>query len=203
MHEAGMRILARKVQLIGTQYDKALYPVLSVSTDHYYRIFFKCAQSHTDVHNVLAQHKYMHICTTCDEFTTSTENQGTCAVCNENVAVAGPMWTGNLHDSKLAASTVDYASKFTAKEYREVNTVLASILEESRLDIVGCYDLHRLASSHKIQPPRRDEVVAILGSEAVRTQYQGHFIKTTLSKEKIIDAMNRANNARETKKNKK
>ncbi len=199
MHESGMRILARKVQLIGTQYDKALYPILSVSTDHYYRIFFRCAQSHTDVHNILSQHAYMHICLTCDDFSTSKENHGVCKSCGKDLQVAGPMWLGALHDPKIVQLAVEYASKFIAKEYREVNTVLASILEESRIDVVGCHDLHRLASTNNIQVPRRDEVIAILGSDAVRTQYEGHFIKTTLSKELLIDAMKKANTAREEK----
>jgi len=37
MHEIGLRILIRKVQLIGAQFDKALTPVLSFYKDHYLR----------------------------------------------------------------------------------------------------------------------------------------------------------------------
>ena len=40
MHDIGLRILIRKVQLIGAQYEKALIPLLSVATNHYYRVFF-------------------------------------------------------------------------------------------------------------------------------------------------------------------
>jgi len=34
MHETGLRILIRKIQLIGMQYDKALFPVFSYFKDH-------------------------------------------------------------------------------------------------------------------------------------------------------------------------
>jgi len=40
MHETGLRILIRKIQLIAAQYDKALVPIFSYFKDHYYRIFF-------------------------------------------------------------------------------------------------------------------------------------------------------------------
>ena len=42
MHETGLRILIRKVQLIGMQYEKALFPIFSYLKDHYFRVFFRC-----------------------------------------------------------------------------------------------------------------------------------------------------------------
>ena len=40
MHETGLRILVRKVQLQGIQFDKALTPILSYHKDHYFRVYF-------------------------------------------------------------------------------------------------------------------------------------------------------------------
>jgi tRNA (guanine26-N2/guanine27-N2)-dimethyltransferase len=42
MHDVGLRILIRKVQLIGTQYEKSLIPIYSYAKDHYMRVFFLC-----------------------------------------------------------------------------------------------------------------------------------------------------------------
>src|SRR3989344_5180698 len=42
MHETGLRILIRKVQLVGMQYDKALIPVFSYAKEHYMRVFLEC-----------------------------------------------------------------------------------------------------------------------------------------------------------------
>ena len=42
MHETGIRILIRKIQLIGAQYNKALTPIFSYSKEHYFRVFLKC-----------------------------------------------------------------------------------------------------------------------------------------------------------------
>ncbi|MDP3640025.1 MAG: tRNA (guanine(10)-N(2))-dimethyltransferase, partial [Nanoarchaeota archaeon] len=41
MHETGLRILIRKIQLHGTQFDRALIPKLAYSKEHYFRIFFQ------------------------------------------------------------------------------------------------------------------------------------------------------------------
>jgi tRNA(guanine-26,N2-N2) methyltransferase len=56
MHEIGLRILIRKVQLIASQYEKALTPILSYSKDHYMRIFFKCEKGKKKVDEIIKQH---------------------------------------------------------------------------------------------------------------------------------------------------
>jgi len=75
MHEIGLRILIRKIQLIGAQFDKALFPIFSYSKDHYFRVFLRCDKSKEAVDSVIKQHG--------DFFG------------------AGPMWIGKLWDEKL------------------------------------------------------------------------------------------------------
>jgi tRNA (guanine26-N2/guanine27-N2)-dimethyltransferase len=88
MHETGIRILIRKVQLIGAQYDKALIPIFSYASEHYFRIFLVCFKGKKHVDAMLKNHG-MH---------------------NE----AGPLWLGSLWDSKLARKmhTADTENKF-------------------------------------------------------------------------------------------
>jgi len=76
-HEAGIRILIRKVQFIGAQFDKALTPIYSYSDLHYMRVFFSCEKGKHKVDKLLKQH-------------------GT-------LKEAGPMWLGQLWDKKLAS----------------------------------------------------------------------------------------------------
>ena len=76
MHETGLRILVRKVQLIGAQYDKALIPVFSYASEHYMRIFFICKKGKKKVDEMQKQHGYL--------------------------SDAGPIWFGRLWDPKLA-----------------------------------------------------------------------------------------------------
>jgi len=75
MHEAGLRILIRKVQLVGAQYDKALVPVFSYFKDHYFRVFFRCDKGKMKVDSLLKEHDFYND--------------------------SGPMWLGSLCDKKL------------------------------------------------------------------------------------------------------
>lgn len=90
MHEIGIRILIRKIQLIGAQYEKALIPVLSYSKDHYYRIFFKCEKGKEKCDEIIKQHKFFQ-----EKY--------------------GPIWTGKLEDSALIQKMLNYADSETAK----------------------------------------------------------------------------------------
>ncbi|MBW2999845.1 tRNA (guanine(26)-N(2))-dimethyltransferase [Candidatus Woesearchaeota archaeon] len=75
MHEIGVRILIRKVQLIGAQFDKALTPIFSYADQHYHRIFLICEKGKTKVDKMLKQHGMFE--------------------------EAGPMWLGQLWDKAL------------------------------------------------------------------------------------------------------
>ena len=75
MHETGLRILIRKVQLVAAQYDKAMVPMFSYYKDHYFRIFFRCIKGKKEVDKVQKQHDMFN--------------------------GAGPLWTGSLNDKAL------------------------------------------------------------------------------------------------------
>ncbi|HLD07151.1 MAG TPA: hypothetical protein VJC16_06515, partial [Candidatus Nanoarchaeia archaeon] len=78
MHETGLRILIRKAQLIGMQYDTALHVLFSSFKDHYFRIFFRCERSKKESDLAAAQHGMLHD--------------------------AGPLYLGRLWDGALAAA---------------------------------------------------------------------------------------------------
>ncbi|MBW2992219.1 hypothetical protein KY345_03305 [Candidatus Woesearchaeota archaeon] len=76
MREIGLRILIRKIQLIASQYEKALTPIFSYSKDHYIRVFLKCEKGKNKADKIIEQHNYYNS--------------------------AGPIWTGQLFDKRLA-----------------------------------------------------------------------------------------------------
>lgn len=82
MHEIGMRILIRKVQLIGAQYEKALTPIFVHANKHYYRAYFHCEKSRSKVDSMLKQHTM--------------------------VETAGPLWTGTLWDRSLVKKMMSH-----------------------------------------------------------------------------------------------
>jgi len=84
-HEAGLRIVIRKVQLIGAQFDKALTPIFAYSDLHYMRAFFSCEKGKHKVDRIISQHGMLNN--------------------------AGPMWLGRLWDSKIASKIAKQSSE--------------------------------------------------------------------------------------------
>jgi len=120
MHETGLRILIRKVQLIGMQYEKALYPMFSYFKDHYFRVFFRCVKGKK----------------LCDEI----------AVKHGMIKGVGPLWTGSLWDHKLVN-----------RMQLEDNKFLKIINGESKIDVVGFYDVHNIAEKMKLKTLKKKE----------------------------------------------
>ncbi len=94
-HEVGLRILIRKVQLVGAQYEKALVPIFSYSKDHYMRVFFRCEKGKMKADEVIRQHgMFME---------------------------SGPIWLGALWDCALAKKMAENADS----EIRSFLSVIA------------------------------------------------------------------------------
>ncbi len=89
-HEAGLRILIRKVQLIGMHLNKALTPIYSYSADHYMRVFFRCEKGKQKCDAIAKQFGML----------------------GEKEKEAGPMWLGKLWDSRLAAKIAKKVDDF-------------------------------------------------------------------------------------------
>lgn len=156
-HEIGLRILIRKVQLIGAQYEKALIPIFSYSKEHYMRVFFRCEKGKKKVDEILKKHDYYE--------------------------KAGPMWLGRLWDKKLAE-----------KMYKQEKTdFLKTIKDESKIDIVGFYNIHQLCKRYKIkQIPKFENLIRKIkknGYKVRRTHFSKEGLRSDIPLDKILRIM--------------
>ncbi len=173
MHESGIRILIRKVQLIGAEHGKALTPLFSYSKEHYFRVFFKCDKSKQKVAKVLKKHGFVLYCKSCLNRTTSDKNSGKC-FCGKGFDFAGPMWLGNLWDSKLVKNMI--------KENKELalNKFLETILEESMMKTIGFYDIHTVVKEYKLRRiPKKVLLIEKLKSNGFKV-CETHFAPNTI-----------------------
>lgn len=177
MHELGLRILIRKVQLQGIQFDKALTPILSYHKDHYFRIYFQSEKGKERCDALVKQHQYFLFCPNCLNYTSSIHNKETCD-CKQEFQFAGPLWTGKLHNQKLI-TTMNKNNPFPQEQ-----KFLNLLQEESTKDILGFYDLHEIARKLKINPPRIEPFLKQL--PAVHTHFSPNGIKTEKSIKEII-----------------
>ena len=167
MHEIGVRILIRKVQLIGAQYDKALIPIFSYSKDHYMRVFFRCEKSKEETDNLLKQHGYFED--------------------------SGPVWKGALWDNRLVDKMCKSIDKNPLmKKDNSLKKFLKIIKEEAKIDTVGFYDLHKVCKRNKLQIPRKEELIKKLkkeGYKAAETHFNGTGIRSDIRLKKLLKLM--------------
>jgi len=158
MHENGLRILIRKVQLIGAEHDKALTPIYSYFKDHYYRIFFRCEKGKQKVDKIIKKHGMFNN--------------------------AGPLWIGQLWNKKIAAEL----AKLGKDEFLNV------IAEESKIPMVGFYNIPKIAKKEKISMKKQDEIINNIRKKGYKAEVS-HFIpnsiRSDIEEEKLIKLMKR------------
>ncbi len=174
MHELGLRILARRVQLAAASHEKALIPVYSYSMLHYMRIFFRSSSRASDVDSVLKSHQNISCCGNCLSIELSAKEK--CGNCKSaKTGVAGPLWTGKLWDSRLAAEV------FNENEDEKNRSFLKTISEEAKIPSLGFYDTHAFSSKFGIRVPKLESVISALrkhGFMAARTHLSGNGVRT-------------------------
>ncbi|MBS3107961.1 hypothetical protein J4468_03520 [Candidatus Woesearchaeota archaeon] len=157
-NELGLRILIRKIQLIGTQYNKALIPLFSYSIHHYSRAFMKCEKSKIKCDEIIKQHKYLLYCKKCLHREISDFNNGEC--CGEKMMAIGPLWAGKLKTTKLPYYRIDHI--------------------EEEIDTVGYYELHRVGHIYKTKTIKTEEAIFRLKKAKIkcsRTHFSGTGVK--------------------------
>ena len=170
MHETALRILIRKVQLQGIQFDKALTPVLSYHKNHYFRIYFRAEKGKQKCDKLLKKHNYILFNNKTLEFKTSEYNQE-----KGYTSYAGPLWVGNLFNKTLLKK-MNKDNQFPEEE-----KFLNLLTEE--LDQVGFYDLHVISKLVKTNPSKFE--IILEKSKGTRTHFSVYGIKSKKSLKEI------------------
>jgi len=159
MHETGLRILIRKIQLVGMQYEKALYPIFSYFKAHYFRIFFQCVKGKKLCDGIALDHGMFN--------------------------GAGPLWMGNLGDSKLVNKMYS-----TLLKNNELLKFLKIIKDESKVNVVGFYDVHDIAKKQKLKTIVKKwsiiEKIKKKRFEAASTHFSGTGIRSNIPYNKLL-----------------
>ena len=172
MHETGLRILIRKIQLQGIQFDKALIPILSYHKDHYFRIYFKSIKGKTKCDEVIKQHQYLLFNPKNLEYKSSNYNN------EKGFQFAGPLWIGKLFDQKLLSKMI------RNNTFPEEQKFLEILKNESKQDFFGFYDLHMIAKKYKIPIPKMEPT--LIKCKGIRTHFSVNGMKTKLGIKEII-----------------
>ena len=168
-HEAGLRILIRKIQLIAAQHEKALIPILCYYSRHYYRCFFQVLKSKNKALRIINNHRYL-------KYNPDTSYELIDEQCGNTY---GPLWAGLLGDRETLRRAVDLSGEY---EDKNISRLLSLMLEDVSLGIPFFYDTSALLSAGVIEKqPRIDSVINMLRENkflASRTIFSSTGFKT-------------------------
>jgi tRNA (guanine26-N2/guanine27-N2)-dimethyltransferase len=168
-HEIGIRILAKAVIEIAAKQNISLKPIFAHATQHYYRIYFQSRRSHTK--EVLQNIGFIYYCQKCKRrFATKFEMHEKCK-CGNKLSFAGPLYIGNLWDSKLIEKMIAPINLAKAvleetkgdisieevlegkKKSKAANEIIKNVTYDNMLKLKHGGFLNRLLEESKINVP--------------------------------------------------
>lgn len=159
MHELGLRILIRKIQLMGAHHERALRVLCSYSLDHYMRAFLVFEKSKENTIKLLEQHK---------EYEFEGEKYG-------------PMYMGELNDLTFLKKMKSEAEKNKENTDERSVKLINTLIAETEVGGVGFHDVHKIAKRNKLSIPKYDLIFKELqkkGFKYSRTHFTETGIKT-------------------------
>ncbi|HKZ41141.1 MAG TPA: hypothetical protein VJ044_09275 [Candidatus Hodarchaeales archaeon] len=188
-HEIALRALISYVQREFLGFGYLVFPLLSISVDHYLRVAFK--RSSGESKTILAQTGYIIECGTCFHRAAVPISQFSpeyllCPCIRNWTTFAGPLWLGELHSQRMLESALkiyENASSEKYSSYKRLGRYFQALIAENGVKVPWFIDLHWLAKKVGIPLLPTSQIIDKLregGYNASSTHFTGRGIKTSL-----------------------
>lgn len=185
--EMGLRILMGAIARTLARHDKAMIPILSYASQHFYRTFVSVKKDIRSADACLKEMGFVSHCFNCGERYwkngLAVHMGEKCSTCGKTTSLAGPLWLGSLHDMDFCQQVINEIEK---REFKQVEKIITACRDE--LDIPLHYDYHRICKSLGISARPTNELILSLkreGYKASRTHFSGISFKTDATMEDI------------------
>jgi len=173
MKEVGLRILIGILCREAGKYDKGIQPILSYTTDHYFRIYVRVkngiSYANESIKNI------------------STISSEKLSFCSGNIVNIGPLWTGALQKKRPIQEIRTILSEKQLRTKPELWKLLDALEEESTAPMFF-YSADDLASMLKTSPPKMRTIFEQLKSKGYtvcRTHFSNTGFKTNAPRKEI------------------
>jgi len=166
MHEIGLRILLGYIGKEAVKYDKGIKPIISYSTDHYFRIYIQVIKGIKKANESLKQ---IYSINTKDYFYNIPKNQK-----------IGPLWMGEIGNKNIIKKIIPYIFIKQFKSKYELLKLLELLEEESNAKPFF-YSSDEIASKLKKSTPKLNYIFKKLnkkGYYAIKTHFSEMGFKT-------------------------
>lgn len=227
-HEGALRLLLGYVARCSAKQKKSIRPLLSLSLDHYIRLFIQIYRSPAEASMVGANIGHVFRCTDClaihtqpllhvvshkkkgSEETSShlyhpSITSNNCDQCGGSIKMFGPMWLGDLHHKEFMQPllhTIDVSDTFDHEEplLRRLRGMLRLLTCE--LNVPFSHPIFRYASILKTTTPSLDSLSSALlrrGYQVSRSHSEERGVKTNAPTNEVWDVMRRWRDHQEQK----
>ncbi len=203
LHEIAIRLLIGLIYHVAGMNDRAINPLISLSTDHYVRLWLKVDAERKTTNKQANQIGFIYYCPKCMSgwkvsLLNSKSLHSRCDRCEGKGRVAGPLWIGNLYDKRILSNACElYRENDFVFEKRAIR-ILELMIEEHNLTDNLYVDIHELCDLHDNRPPKTGDIIEALrnnGYDVSRTHFRPTAIRTNADIEyiaKTIEHINRA-----------
>ena len=181
-HETGMRIMLKKIVDVAAEFNFGVKPLVSLSDRHYLKTIVLLERSAENAYLSQTHLGHVSYCNSCAYYTISKFPSEKCPSCKKNLAFAGPLWLGSLHENSFVKKMFQLNQKRDYSQKRQLDKTLTTIIDEASMPQFY-YDLHKLAQRaglKRLLPTEKVlENIQSRGYRAVRTHFSLQAIKTT------------------------
>ncbi|KAH0826983.1 N2,N2-dimethylguanosine tRNA methyltransferase [Lanmaoa asiatica] len=214
-HEAALRLVLNTISTSAIRYGRYIEPLLSLSIDFYVRIFVRIHAAPVEVKKAASKTAIYYVCSGCASFheqklgrvvektneqsgavnlqyktATGPPVNSACPECDFSMHLAGPMWSGPLHNSEFVAKVVEHVDR-NAKNYGTSTRMKGMlVVAQEELDVPFYFTPGKVAGTFHCSTPSLGDVASALlnaGHKISRSHASAGSLKTTASREVIHD----------------
>ncbi len=199
VHELALRLVIGGTFSVAGMNDFSISPLLSLSTDHYIRVWVETKASKSKGNQAAERIGFVRYCSHCMAWDIipvltlkqSSEFQHIRASCPEKVDVAGPMWIGPIQNPDFVARTTETLENHEDSMSRKSKLMLNLIAQEA--PIQGFYlDIHQMCDIYSWPPPKQENVIMNLkdkGYQCVRSHFKPTAIRTNATVKETVNVV--------------
>ncbi|KAI0647130.1 N2,N2-dimethylguanosine tRNA methyltransferase [Trametes meyenii] len=213
-HEAALRLVLHTLSTSAARYGRYIQPLLSLSIDFYVRVFVRVYTQPLEVKKAFSKTAIYYVCSGCQSFyeqplgrvTEQVSGKGNlnlhfkvqqgptvperCPECHSALHVAGPMWSGPIHDKEFVSNVLGHVEADEDKYGTSSRMKGMLTVAKEELDTPFYFTPSRIASHFHCVCPSLDETASALlhaGHKISRSHACAGSLKTSATYADIHD----------------
>ncbi|CAE6539109.1 unnamed protein product [Rhizoctonia solani] len=210
-HEVALRLVLHTLATSAARYGRYITPLVSLSIDFYVRVFVQVRSAPIEVKKTFSQSATYYVCSGCQSPHEQTlgrmvEKPDTkhlaykaqsgppvgpeCDECGFKFHVAGPMWSGPIHDKTFIGEVLKHVEENPGKYGTEQRMRGMLTVAGEELDVPFYFTPSRLSSFFRCNSPPLDSVASALlhkGFQVSRSHACAGSLKTTATRAQVYD----------------